>query len=94
MNAEPVPDEPHRAGRPVGGGNGSLNKTEPFVRLICWSGPLSALTARLRLTDSELCRLRNITRNQGKQWTVEVNVAHTAPIFAALRRRLAGGEGE
>ena len=54
---------------------------------------LVALKARLRLSDLELSRLRTITSGQKQQWSIDVNIANAAPIFAALRRRLAGGEG-
>lgn len=94
MTPEPT-TEVIRAGRPAwgGGGGGGLHQTEPFIQLVVWKGPLSQLQCRLGIEISH-DKLKEISREKrGNQFSIDINVANNAPIWNALRRRLAGGDG-
>ena len=64
---------------------------DPTVHLVVWSGPVSALAARLRITPSALiAALRMAGRDVSKSAiSLPVDLANTAPIWSAVRRRLA-----
>lgn len=72
----------------------SMTGTQPELAIVVWRGELSTLEARLRLSPSELTRLKYLCRNQrGTHWTVDVTPANTNAALAALKRRLAVGDG-
>jgi hypothetical protein len=67
--------------------------TQPEISLVVWKGELSELEARLRLSPSEISRLRYITRNQkNMRWVVDIDLRNNSAVFNALRRRLAAGD--
>lgn len=67
---------------------------EPQVVITCWSGPVTALAARLRRDPDELLRqIRAVGRERGKKdFALEV---HAPGAIHAARRLLArAGDGE
>lgn len=68
---------------------------DPTVHLVVWSGPVSALAARLRITPSTLiAALRMAGRDVSKSAiSLPVDLANSRPVWAAARRRLASAAG-
>jgi hypothetical protein len=62
----------------------------PTVQIICWSGESTALACRLGVThDALLAGLRRFGRKEGRKLVLDVALANSGPLLAALRRKLA-----
>lgn len=67
-----------------------MTESDPTVLLVAWSGPTSALAARLGLApDTLLSRLRRLPGGTHHSLIkVEVVLTNPGPIIGALRRKL------
>ena len=72
-----------------------MTESDPTVLLVAWSGPTSALAARLGVAPSAvLAALGTMGRDVNRTpIRLDVNLANPAPIWAATRRRLASAAG-
>ena len=68
-----------------------MTESDPTVLLVAWSGPTSALAARLGCAPADLlAALRTMGRDANRTpIKLNVDLANTAPLWAATRRRLA-----
>lgn len=66
-----------------------MTESDPTVLLVAWSGPTSALAARLGCAPSAvLAALRALGRDTSKAGiSLPIALANPAPIWAATRRR-------
>ena len=58
-----------------------------LVSLVCWTGPLSALTARMRLTPTETHMLRHSIR-KSSELLVDLPLNNCCQPLSALKRKL------
>lgn len=67
-----------------------MTESDPTVLLVAWSGPTSALAARLGVAPADLLALLRTTGRDANRTPIKLNVdlANTAPLWAATRRRL------
>ena len=68
-----------------------MTESDPTVLLVAWSGPTSALAARLGVAPSAvLAALRTMGRDVNRTpIRLDVALANPAPVWSAVRRRLA-----
>lgn len=70
-----------------------LHGTQPPISIVVWSDELSVLKSRMDLTPSEFVKLKSLVREEGRRLFIDIDLRNTAPVFNALRRRLAGDGG-
>ena len=62
----------------------------PAVDLVLWSGNTEQIATRLGCKEADLVRhLRRVARKErGGRITIDLHLANSAPVFAALKRRI------
>lgn len=69
-----------------------MTESDPTVLLVAWSGPTSALAARLGLRPADLlAALARVQDLRAVPIKLSVDLANSGPVFSAVRRRLAAG---
>ena len=61
---------------------------DPQISLVIWTGPLSTLVARLRLTPFEVNSLKRSIRKGTQSLLIDLPVNNAEPCLGALKRKL------